>query len=110
MLKMVFHLRQRWKIIVSLMMGSVLILPLSWQVFNPSVLVVRIYFHEGASVQKFSSWKEPWAVNYDLGYLVVGVTPDEFTFLQKEGYTVVIDEELTRELNRPRAMTSTQTS
>jgi hypothetical protein len=73
-------------------------------VFDYEFVVVRAYFDDVAQVFELMSWTEPWDVNYDEGYVVVGVTPAEYEQLEAAGFRLEIDEQLTAELNQPREM------
>lgn len=64
--------------------------------------VVRAYFDDPALVNQVASWKEPWEVNYDKGYLVVDATQADYDALLQLGFRLEIDPKLTAELNRPR--------
>ena len=64
--------------------------------------VVRAYFDDDGMVDELSTWTEPWEVNREAGYVVLGVSGAEFDLLQVLGFEVVVDEELTRLATEPR--------
>lgn len=63
--------------------------------------VVRAYFDDPQMVRDLARWLEPWEVHYDLGYLVVGVTPVEANLLRLAGFRLEIDPILTEKAIRP---------
>lgn len=63
--------------------------------------VVRVYFTERATLDAVASWTEPWEVQPDLGYFVVGVNSDGFMSLAIAGYDLEIDEKLTEQYCAP---------
>jgi carboxypeptidase T len=70
-------------------------------VFNYEEVVVRAYFDDPQMVWDLASWNEPWEVHYDKGYVVVEVSIAEYALLERAGFRLEIDHELTEELNRP---------
>jgi carboxypeptidase T len=70
-------------------------------VFNYDDLVVRAYFDDPQMVWDLASWNEPWEVNYDKGFVVVEVSVAEYARLERAGFRLEIDQELTEALNRP---------
>ncbi|MCI0644033.1 MAG: PKD domain-containing protein [Chloroflexi bacterium] len=71
-------------------------------VFEYDFVVVRAYFDDPALVLQLASWKEPWEVHYDKGYLVTDVTAAQYEQMRQMGFRLEIDEELTAQLNEPR--------
>jgi hypothetical protein len=71
-------------------------------VFDHELVVVRAYFDDRQQVADLASWKEPWLVNYEAGYLVIEVSPAEYDQLEAAGFRLEIDATLTAELNTPR--------
>jgi hypothetical protein len=71
-------------------------------VFDYSQVVVKAYFDSREQVAELASWKEPWSVNYEEGYLIIEVTPAEYDQLVAAGFRLEIDQVLTAELNTPR--------
>jgi hypothetical protein len=65
-------------------------------------VVVRAYFSDRQQVADLASWKEPWDVNYEEGFLTVDVTPAEYEQLEAAGFRLEVDWEQTIELNEPR--------
>ena len=63
--------------------------------------VVRVYFISRQEVADIAAWIEPWEVNFEEGYLVVGVNQAGFARLQSAGYHVEIDYETTAIINQP---------
>jgi len=66
--------------------------------------VVRAYYTDRQMVNDLAAWLEPWEVHHDEGYLVVAVGRAEYDRLLAAGFRLEIDQCLTDELNRPRAM------
>ncbi|MGH2541907.1 MAG: M14 family zinc carboxypeptidase, partial [Ardenticatenaceae bacterium] len=64
--------------------------------------IVRAYFTERQMVHDLASWKEPWELHYDKGYLIVDVTVEEYDRLLAAGFRLEVDEALTAEINRLR--------
>jgi PKD repeat protein/murein tripeptide amidase MpaA len=62
---------------------------------SSSFAVVRAYFHDPQMVADLATWTEPWEVNYDKGYVVLGITPYEFDLLTQAGFTLEFDPALT---------------
>ncbi len=71
--------------------------PPSWE-----YQVVRAYFDDPAMVAALAAWIEPWEVNYEAGYVVVGVTPGDYKLLTTLGFRVEVDSGLSAALNQPR--------
>lgn len=71
-------------------------------VFDYSQVVVKAYFDTRQQVADLASWKEPWSVNYEEGYLIIEVTPAEYEQLEAAGFRLEIDSIATIELNTPR--------
>lgn len=65
-------------------------------------VVVRAYFGDRRQVADLASWKEPWDVNYDEGFLTVGVTPAEYEQLEAAGFRLEVDWAQTIAFNEPR--------
>jgi carboxypeptidase T len=76
----------------------------------PALLVVRIYYEDPKSLAELASRLEPWEVHADEGYIVVGVTPQEYQGLQKLGLRLEIDQARTAQVNRLRVISPTQVS
>jgi carboxypeptidase T len=70
-------------------------------VFNYEDVVVRAYFDDPQMVWDLATWNEPWEVHYDKGFVVVEVSVAEYALLERAGFRLEIDQELTEELNRP---------
>ena len=87
-------------------------LPLAQQNPHPdsSPWVVRAYFTDRQMVSDLASWKEPWELHYDKGYLVVDVTAEEYDLLLQANFRLEIDAELTAQLNRPNERLPDQTA
>jgi carboxypeptidase T len=64
--------------------------------------VVRAYYTDRRMVDELAAWLEPWEVHPDKGYLVVGVTRDQYERLLAAGFRLEVDAQLTEELTRPR--------
>lgn len=65
------------------------------------LLVVRAYFSDPQMVADLSTWTEPWEVNYDRGYVVLGVTRSQYEYLIVTGFDVELDADLTAQFSRP---------
>lgn len=76
----------------------------------PDLWVVRVYFNSQQDVANIAARIEPWEVNYQEGYLVVGVTQADYNRLLTEGYQIEIDHETTAFINQPLAYLPMQTS
>lgn len=63
--------------------------------------VVRAYFTDRSMVDYVASWKEPWDVNYQEGYMVFDVTPAEYAELESLGYVLEVDDKLTAAYRLP---------
>jgi carboxypeptidase T len=72
--------------------------------------VVRAYYTDRHMVDELAAWVEPWEVHHDKGYLVVAVAPEDYARLLEAGFYLEVDEQLTAELNKPRAMPQGQVS
>ncbi len=42
------------------------------------MVVVRAYFSDRGVVEYVASWKAPWDINYEEGYMVFCVTAEEY--------------------------------
>lgn len=71
--------------------------------------VVRAYYADPAMVRDLARWTEPWEVDRDGGFVVVGVDADGFDRLVAAGFEIVIDEKLTRRMCRPAELLPGQT-
>lgn len=71
--------------------------------FSHQVTVVRAWFDDRSMVTELVQIDAPWEVNYEEGYLVIGLSDDGLTRseLEQRGFRVTIDEELTDYYNRP---------
>ncbi len=65
-----------------------------------ALIVVRAYYDRPQRVAELARWKEPWEVNREEGYVVVGVDPAEIPRLEQLGFRVEIDQDLTRRVNQ----------
>jgi carboxypeptidase T len=65
------------------------------------IVVVRAYYSDPNLVAELARWLEPWEVHSKEGYLVVGVTQEEYDQLLKLGFRLEIDQQLTAQVNRP---------
>lgn len=72
--------------------------------------VVRAYFSDDHLVRYLASWKEPWEVNRDQGYVIVDVDEMEYARLQAMGFRVVVDDDLTAQFRRPNVLLPGQVS
>jgi carboxypeptidase T len=70
-------------------------------VFPYPFVVVRAYYNNPKMVAELARWLEPWEVHSKEGYLVVGVTQDEYDQLLKMGFRLEINQLLTDQMNRP---------
>jgi carboxypeptidase T len=64
--------------------------------------VVRAYYSDPRMVDEMTGWTEPWEVNRQEGYVVVGVDRDGYRRLLDAGFRLEVDVALTEELTRPR--------
>ncbi len=64
-------------------------------------MIVRAYYNDPKMLAELARWLEPWEVHSHEGYLVVGVTQEEYDRLIKLGFRVEIDWQLTDQANRP---------
>ncbi len=108
---------------VSLILGAIFVggfVILAWaaqsapavdeQTLPTDMVVVRAYFDNQEMVNELAARKEPWEVNHDEGYLVIEVTPAEYSELLQAGFRVEIDEKRTAEFNTPQTMEPNQTN
>jgi hypothetical protein len=65
--------------------------------------VVRVYFADRQQLLQLVSWFEPWEINRQQGFAIVAAWPAEIEQLRQAGFSVEIDQELTRRLNTPLA-------
>ena len=65
------------------------------------MVVVRVYFSDPKMVAELARWLEPWEVHSQQGYLVVGVSPEEYDRLLKLGFRVEINWQMTEQVNQP---------
>ncbi len=68
---------------------------------NQNLWVIRIHFKSRQEVANIAARFEPWEVNYEEGYLVLGVSQADYNRLLAEGYQIVIDHETTALVNQP---------
>jgi hypothetical protein len=54
--------------------------------------VVRVYFEDMKTARKIAVWIEPLESDYEKGYLVLDVSPEEYRRLLEAGLSVEIDE------------------
>ena len=71
-------------------------------VFDHSQVVVKAHFDTQQQVADLASWKEPWSVNYDEGYLIIELNAAEYDQLEAAGFRLEIDPILTVGFNTPR--------
>ncbi len=64
-------------------------------------LVARVYFTNQEDLNQLASRFDILEVNHDAGYVLVILTPEEYTSLQQAGYRMQVDEDKTRLLNKP---------
>jgi len=62
---------------------------------SSSFAVVRAYFDNPQMVADLADWIEPWEVDYQKGFVVIGITPVEFGLLQQAGFIIEFDQALT---------------
>jgi hypothetical protein len=75
---------------------------------HPEFAVVRAYYSDLSQVQALMGYVEPWEVNTEAGYVVVGVTDAEMDILRSLGFVrIEVDEAMTEELTAPRLDTGT---
>lgn len=74
------------------------------------IWVVRAYYTDRLQVNRLASWLEPWEVHHDQGYVVVAVTPAQYQLLEKMGFQLVLEQDLTAQINRPLTFLPGQTS
>ena len=70
--------------------------------------VVRAYFTSPEMVRQATSWIEPWEVNTQGGYIVVGVDEAGYARLEELGFHLEIDQDLTDKVNQPRTISPLQ--
>jgi carboxypeptidase T len=73
-------------------------------------VVVRAYYTDPWMVAGLSSWTEPWEVNRQGKYVVLGVDTEGIQRLEQLGFRVEVDPALTQGMNRPAARLRGQTS
>jgi len=62
--------------------------------------VVRAYYTDRQMVNDLASWREPWEVHHDQGYLVLDVTQAEYKRLLDSGFRLEIDQARTAQMNQ----------
>lgn len=67
---------------------------------NVEIIVVRAYYDDERMVNALAAWLEPWEVKRDKGYLVVGVSPEQYDLLELLGFRLEVDEEMTIAANQ----------
>ena len=72
--------------------------------------VVRAYYADLEQVRQTASWIEPWEVNTQKGYIVVGVDEAGYARLEILGFRLEIDQDLTDKANQPPAISPLQAS
>jgi carboxypeptidase T len=75
----------------------------------PGQFVARLYYTDPASVSQLGRY-DVWEHNRQEGYLVVAMDGFTYRYLEELGFTLVVDEELTAELNQPRVALPGQTA
>jgi uncharacterized repeat protein (TIGR01451 family) len=68
---------------------------------DPDFKVVRVYFDSRQPINELVAWIEPWEINYEEGYLVLGIDSIGFNRLLAQGYRIEVDEAFTEVFNRP---------
>ena len=66
--------------------------------------VVRAYYSDPHMVAALAQWTEPWEVNKQEGYVVLGVNQYEYSLLETLGFRLEVDEERTALYTGPRQM------
>lgn len=69
-----------------------------------SLRVVRAYYDDPALIAQVAAWNEPWEINQEEGYMVLEVSQAEYDFLLELGFSLIVDEALTRQINTPNQM------
>lgn len=64
-------------------------------------VVVRATFSDHDMVNEVARFKEPWDVNRQQQYIIIDVTPDEYTLLEQIGFQLEIDEAATAVYHHP---------
>jgi carboxypeptidase T len=78
---------------------------------NPQApIVVRIDFADRDDLAVLAGVLDIWEVNHAGGYVIAMITPDQRSWLKLLGYSVIVDEMRTAELNRPRQREAGQTA
>jgi carboxypeptidase T len=72
--------------------------------------VVRAYYDDRRMLERLASWKEPWMVDQEKGFVVLEVSPEELERLRQDGFRVEIDATLSAGLNQPLTWLPGQTS
>jgi carboxypeptidase T len=72
--------------------------------------VIRAYYTERRMVDELATWREPWEVHHDLGYLVLDVDRPDYERLLAAGFRLEIDQALTDELTHPHTRLPGQTA
>ncbi|MCP4357425.1 MAG: PKD domain-containing protein [Chloroflexi bacterium] len=68
-------------------------------ILDHEFVVVRAYFDDPAMVASVAQWREPWEVDYNKNFLVIEVNADEYLQLEKEGFRLEIEPDLTAQYN-----------
>lgn len=73
-------------------------------------VVVRAYFEEREQVWALASWREPWQVDYEAGFVVLDATGADIAELERRGFRVEMDEGLTAVYTQPPIQPNTITA
>ena len=93
--------------VVAVGFGLLLFVLLGQVVWQTAVLaetypvVVRAYFEEREQVWALASWREPWQVDYEAGFVVLDATEADIAELERRGFRVEVDEVLTAVYTQP---------
>ena len=96
---------KKWRLIILLgfFLAAIWILPTPARESNQALaklipddgLVVKVYFNDIDTARKIAISYEPLESNYENGYLLLAVSPEEHSELINAGLTVIVDENLT---------------
>lgn len=73
-------------------------------------VIVRAYFEDREQVWDLASWREPWQVDYEAGFVVLDATGVDIAELERRGFRVEVDEVETAVYTQPRVQPESLTA
>lgn len=104
--------RRVWVVVVVVVLAASAVTaaaPAQAQPLPPGEFVARVYFDDPARLRDLARY-DIWEVNHEAGYAVVAMDSYLYFFLEKEGFRVEVDDDLTATLNQPNKALPGQTN